>query len=59
MTLSRRFSSHGERHSYLTAACPAPKGFGVASYKFARAEFGFAGGSHLGETLVRSCRVRP
>ena len=58
MRLSRRYAYQGTRHSFLSAACPAPKGFAGASFALARASFGFAGGSALGTTLVRSCRVR-
>lgn len=58
MTLERRFGFGGERRSYLTAACPAPAGTGLASYRFARATFGFTGKSTMSIPLVRSCRVR-
>jgi hypothetical protein len=58
ITLGRTFSYHGQRRSYLSAACPAPKGFPGAVFPFARASFGFAGGKALTSTLTRSCKAR-
>ena len=58
MTLSRRFGYGGQRHSYISSGCPAPKGFPGAVFPFARASFAFAGGRRLSSTLTRSCRVR-
>jgi DNA-binding beta-propeller fold protein YncE len=58
MNLGRNFSFKGKRHSYLTASCPAPKGFSKAVFPLAHAGFFFKGGRRLGSTLVRSCGVR-
>lgn len=58
LTLSRRYDYRGTRRSYLSAGCPAPKGFGGVSFPLARTSFRFAGGPKLTSTLVRSCRVR-
>jgi len=58
MTLSRRDSFGGHSHSYLSAGCPAPKGFTVAPFSLARTSFAFADGRKLTSTLTRSCRVR-
>jgi hypothetical protein len=58
MNLGRNFSYRGKRHSYLTASCPAPKGFSKAVFPLAHAGFFFKGGRRLGSTLVRSCGVR-
>lgn len=55
LTLQRRFSYRGEARSFLSAGCPAPRGFGGASFPLARASFGFAGGKTLSSTLTRSC----
>lgn len=44
-------------HSYLTAGCPAPKGFGGAVFAFARASFKFDHRT-LTSTLNRNCKVR-
>lgn len=43
---------------YLRASCPAPKGFGGATFPFARAIFAFSG-ARLDSTLNRNCQVRP
>jgi hypothetical protein len=58
MTLSRRFQSGGERHSFLSSGCPAPEGVGIASFPLARTSFVFAGGDKLTSTLTGTCRVR-
>jgi hypothetical protein len=58
MKLSRRYSFKGERRSYLSASCPAPKGFGRASFPLIRTSFGFDGGRRLVSTLNRDCRAR-
>ncbi|HET8567337.1 MAG TPA: hypothetical protein VFL77_12795 [Solirubrobacterales bacterium] len=44
--------------SYLSASCPAPRGFSGVVFPLARASFAFAGGAILAETLVRHCRAR-
>ena len=56
MTLGRNFTYKGKRRSYLSAGCPAPKGFPGAVFSFARASFGF-GSKTVSSTLSRSCRV--
>jgi hypothetical protein len=58
MTLSRRWRSGGARHSYLSASCPAPKGFGAVPFPLARTTFSFAGGTKLNSVLTSSCRAR-
>jgi hypothetical protein len=58
MKLSRRYSFKGQRHSYLSASCPAPKGFHKAAFPLIRASFGFEGGNTLTSTLSRSCTAR-
>ncbi|HEY2052492.1 MAG TPA: hypothetical protein VGH14_01000 [Solirubrobacterales bacterium] len=49
--------SRESRRGYLTAGCPAPKGFGGAVFPFAKASFEFDG-RRLTSTLVRNCKVR-
>jgi hypothetical protein len=56
--LSRRYSYQGKQRSYLSAGCPAPKGFGGASFPLIRTSFGFAGGVELSSTLNRTCRAK-
>lgn len=58
LRLHRIFSFRGQRRSYISAACPAPSGFPVASFAFARASMSFADGRTLSSTLTRSCQVR-
>jgi hypothetical protein len=58
LRLNRRFTYRGERRSYLSAGCPAPRGFSGASFPLARASFVFARGMTLTTVLNRACRVR-
>jgi len=52
-----RSTSHG---GYLTASCPAPKGFGGGSFPLAHAKLSFAEGrpKAVDQTLVRNCGVQ-
>lgn len=58
MRLRRIYTYRGQRHSYVSAGCPAPAGFPGTVYKFARANFKFAGGQDVTSTLIRDCNVR-
>jgi DNA-binding beta-propeller fold protein YncE len=58
LKLSRRYTYRGKRRSYLSAGCPAPKGFPGAIFDLARTQFSFAGGAKLTSTLTQSCRAR-
>jgi len=58
LTLKRNFSYRGKRHGYVSAGCPAPKGFHRVVFPLARASFAFADAPTLSETLNRSCKVR-
>jgi hypothetical protein len=58
MKLSRRFHAAGTRRSYVSAGCPAPKGFPLATFPMARASFSFAGGSRLSSVFTSTCRAR-
>jgi hypothetical protein len=57
LTLNRRFRVGGKTHGYVSAGCPAPKGFPGASFPLARASFSFGAVGTLGSTLQRSCRA--
>jgi len=57
MTLGRVYRSHGTTHSYISAGCPAPRGFSKALFPLARTSFEFSGGLSLRTTLERSCKV--
>lgn len=58
MRLSRTFSAGGELHGYISAACPAPKGFSGVVYPLAKIAFSFEGGLKVSSILTRRCRVR-
>jgi len=58
MTLQHRYSHNGTAHSFLSAGCPAPRGFTAAVFPLARTEFSFDGGKKLRSTLMSQCRVR-
>jgi hypothetical protein len=58
MKLQRHYVYQGKHYSYVNAGCAAPEGFPGAVYKFARSNFGFAGGNHVVQTLVRDCTVK-
>jgi hypothetical protein len=58
MRLSRKYGYNGEKRSFLTAACPTPKGIGIASFNLARTSFAFVGGQKVSETLSDDCKVR-
>jgi len=58
MKLRRIYTYRGRRRSFISAGCAAPAGFPGAVYPFARANFGFAGGSQVTSTLIRDCKVR-
>jgi hypothetical protein len=58
LILSRRFPYRGVPRSYLSAFCPAPKGFTAGFLSLARATYAFADGRRLHVEAVRSCRSR-
>jgi hypothetical protein len=58
MTLHRVYRHAGAQRSFVSAACSAPAGFPGAVFPFAKATYGFADGSQVRTTVVKSCRVR-
>ncbi len=58
MKLSRHYGFEGERHSYISAGCPAPKGFSKAAFPLARASFGFEGGTKISSVFSSTCRAK-
>lgn len=58
MRLSRKFAYKGKSRSFLSASCPAPKGFPGATFALTRTSFDFDGGLNLTSTLTRSCTVK-
>jgi hypothetical protein len=57
LNLGKTVRSHGKTRSYLSASCPAPKGFGGASFPFAKVSLDF-GSQNVDSTLSRNCKVR-
>ena len=57
LKLGRTYTAHGKRRSFLSAGCPAPKGFPGALFPLARTTFSFVGGRSLSATLTRSCKA--
>jgi hypothetical protein len=57
ITLGRRYRSHGEWRSYLSARCPLPPRFHIGFFPLARATYHFAAGPTLSTTALRGCRV--
>jgi hypothetical protein len=58
MKLRRIYTYKGQEHSFISASCPAPDGFTIGLYRFAQANFGFAGGLRVTSKLVKECVVR-
>lgn len=58
LKLGRTWSAHGKRRSFLSAGCPAPKGFSGAIFPLVRTSFAFEGGKTLTATLNRSCHAK-
>ena len=47
-----------DKKRFLTAGCPAPKGFSKAVFPLMQTSFFFAGGLRLDNTLTRSCEAQ-
>jgi hypothetical protein len=58
LALARRYTSHGQKHTFAAASCPAPKGFPGAVFPFARASYEFATGEKLSAVMSRDCKVK-
>jgi hypothetical protein len=58
MNLHRRFLRRGRVHGYLSAGCPAPKGFTKVLFSLARTSFEFDNGVKIATTLNRTCTVK-
>lgn len=58
LNLGRRYSYKGERRSYASAACSAPRSLPGALFTFAQGRFRFEGHSTVEMKLVKSCFVR-
>lgn len=58
LTIGRRYTFRGKRHSYVSAACHTPPSLNEGIFPFARGSFRFEGHAEIRETLLRVCRVR-
>jgi hypothetical protein len=58
LKLGRTYTSHGKRRSFLSAGCPAPRGFPGALFPLVRTSFAFDDGKTLTATLNRSCEAK-
>ncbi|MGE5283208.1 MAG: hypothetical protein ACM3N0_12990 [Chloroflexota bacterium] len=58
MSLHRRFSYRGRTHGYLSAGCPAPKGFTKVPFLLAQTDFEFEGDLEITNPLRQTCTVR-
>lgn len=58
ITLSRRYRYRGVSRSYVSAGCPAPKGFPGATFPLARTTFSFLGGVGMTSVLTSHCRAK-
>jgi hypothetical protein len=58
LRLHRTYTYRGRQHSYLSAACPAPRDLREASFNFAQASMSFVDGRELSATMTRTCQVR-
>ena len=57
LQLQRSYVFRGQKRAYLSASCPAPRGFSRAVFPFAKASMSFDDGRVLSSTLTRSCRA--
>jgi hypothetical protein len=58
LSLKRRYSLRGQKHSYVSASCPLPSGVNVSSFPLVRSIYGFEDGTNVTGVLNRECRVR-
>ncbi len=58
LSLKRKFTVGGKKHSYISANCAVPKGVGQGSFSFARSTYEFADGRNIAITLQQSCKAK-
>jgi len=58
LSLKRRYSLRGEKHSYVSASCPLPKGVNISSFPLVRSTYGFEDGTDVVSVLNRECKAR-
>jgi hypothetical protein len=58
LTLQRRYSTDGVRHSYVSAFCPPSKGVNISTFKFARLTYVFEDWTNVSTVPERNCIAR-
>ncbi len=58
LSLKRSFTSGGKKQSYVSAACPLPKGINIAEFNFAKSTYVFEDGTSLSSVLNRTCKAK-
>lgn len=58
LKLDRNYSFAGKRRSFISASCPAPKGFPEVLFTLARTSFHFADSRTLTQTISDQCKAR-
>jgi hypothetical protein len=58
LSLKRRYSLRGQKHSYVSASCPLPSGVNVSNFPLVRSTYGFEDGTKVTSVLNRECRAR-
>jgi hypothetical protein len=57
LTLQRRYDYRGQQRSFISASCPAPRGFGSALFAAAKGTYYLADGRQITRNLEGSCKV--
>lgn len=58
LTLHRSYNFHGRSRSFISASCPAPRGFGSALFTAAQGTYYLADGRAITRNLQGTCKVR-
>lgn len=58
LRLDRVLKRGGKRRGFVSAGCPAPRGFPGATFPLVRTRLDFAGGRTVSTTVSRQCRAR-
>jgi hypothetical protein len=58
LSLKRRYSLRGQKHSYVSASCPLPPEVNTASFPLVRSTYGFEDGTKVVSILNKECRAR-
>jgi hypothetical protein len=58
LTLHRSYNVRGRNRSFISASCPAPRGFGSALFTAARGTYYLADGRAISRNLQGTCKVK-